>query len=116
MIYYVTVFTGVTIASFSQILLKSSTKVKYKHWIREYLNVRVICGYAMIFLAMACSIYSYSGLEYTNVPLLESSAYIMVMILSYFFFKEKITRRKLLGVAVILWGVFSDHLEGSGGR
>ena len=44
--------------------------------------------------------------EFSNVPVVESLGYVVVMLLSYFFFKEKITKRKLLGMAVILLGIF----------
>jgi drug/metabolite transporter (DMT)-like permease len=102
--------TGVMIASFSQILLKKSSGITYKHWIREYLNPFVICGYMFLFTAMLFSTYAYSGLDYTNVPLLESLAYVVVMVLSYIFFKEKITWRKVLGMMVIFAGIFVYYL------
>ncbi|MCL2252866.1 MAG: DMT family transporter [Lachnospiraceae bacterium] len=102
--------TGVTVASFSQIILKKSSNRKYPNRIREYLNPLVICGYGMMFLALAFSIYAYSGLEFTNVPLLESAGYIIVMFLGYFFFKEKITKRKLTGTLLIILGIFVYHL------
>ena len=45
-------------------------------------------------------------MDFSNVPVVESLGYVVVMVLSYFFFKEKITKRKLLGMAVILLGIF----------
>ena len=108
--YVAVALTGVTIAGFSQVLLKKSSRITYPSWLREYLNPFVVCGYGLFFVAMLCSTYAYSGLDYTNVPLLESSGYIIVMILSYLFFKEKITARKLLGMAAILAGIFVYYL------
>jgi multidrug transporter EmrE-like cation transporter len=53
----------------------------------------------------------YKGFKnFANIPLLESTGYVIVMVLGYFFFKEKITRRKLLGVAVIMAGIFVYYM------
>jgi len=109
-IYVLICLTGVTIASFSQVILKKSSGKKYPNKLREYLNPMVIIGYAMMFIALGFSLTAFTGLDYTNVPLLESTGYIIVMILGYFFFKEKITKRKLIGMAVIFAGIFIYYL------
>ena len=104
-IYVLILLAGVTIASFSQVILKKSSGKKYPNKIREYVNPMVISGYAMMFVSLAFSITAFSGLNYSMVPLLESTGYIIVMVLGYFFFKEKITVKKLVGVALILIGI-----------
>ncbi len=105
--YVVLLITSVIIASFSQILLKKAADKTYPNWIREYLNAYVICGYGMMFISLFITMVSYKGFEnFAAVPLLESLGYVVVMILSYFFFKEKITLRKVLGIALILGGIF----------
>lgn len=108
--YIVILVISVIVASFAQILLKKSAEKTYSSPIREYLNVYVIFGYGLMFLSMFITIMAYSGLDFTNVPVIESLGYIVVMILSYFFFKEKITKRKLLGMAVIMAGIFVYYL------
>ena len=60
----------------------------------------------MMFLSMFLTVFAYRGMDFSNVPVVESLGYVVVMVLSYFFFKEKITKRKLLGMAVILLGIF----------
>lgn len=109
-IYMIILVVSVLIASFAQVLLKKSAEKTYRSPIREYLNPYVIFGYGLMLLSMCITILSYSGLEYTNVPVIESSGYVFVMILSYFFFKEKITRQKLLGMAIIVLGIIIYHL------
>lgn len=105
--YVPLLIVSVTVSSFSQILLKKGAEKKYPNWIREYLNVYVICGYGMMFLSLFMTMITYKGFDnFANVPLLESLGYVFVMILSYFFFKEKITIRKVLGIALILGGIF----------
>ncbi len=38
-------------------------------------------------------------------PILEASGYIFVAILSYIFFKEKLTKKQFLGMALIIIGI-----------
>lgn len=108
--HMIVLLVSVLIASFSQILLKKSAEKTYSSWLREYLNVYVICGYGMMFVSMFMTIIAYSGMEFTNVQIIEATGYIMVLILSYFFFKEKITKRKLLGMIFIFAGIAVYYL------
>ena len=109
-VHMIVLLVSVLIASFSQILLKKSAEKTYSSWLREYLNVYVICGYGMMFVSMFMTIIAYSGMEFTNVQIIEATGYIMVLILSYFFFKEKITKRKLLGMLFIFAGIAVYYL------
>jgi len=109
-LYILSSLAGVTIASFSQVLLKKSSQQSWPGRLREYLNAYVICGYGLMFIALLFAMYAYRGLDYTNVPLLESTGYIIVLFLSFFFFKEKISLRKALGMLIILVGIFVYYL------
>ncbi len=105
------VIISVIVASFSQILLKKSSMRTYPNWIREYLNWYVIIGYGMMFVSLFLTMIAYKGFEnFTNVPLLESLGYIVVMILGRLFFKEKLTARKLIGILVIMCGIFVYYM------
>lgn len=104
--YILILLLSVCVASFAQILLKKSAAKTYDSPIREYLNFYVIGGYGMMFLSMFLTVFSYRGLDFSNVPVIESLGYVVVMLLSYLFFKEKITKRKILGMAIILGGIF----------
>ena len=108
-IYLIILIFSLIITSFAHFLLKKSAEKTYSSPLREYLNLYVICGYGLMFLSMFMTIASYSGLDFTNVPVIESLGYVMVMFLSYFFFKEKITKRKLFGMVIILVGIFIYH-------
>lgn len=103
--YWIFLLLSVIIASFSQILLKKSAKIVYKTWIREYLNPYVIIGYLMMLVSTVLTIFAYRGIEYKNGPIIESLGYMLIMLLSYYFFREKITKRKLLGNLLILIGI-----------
>lgn len=101
---------SVLIASFSQILLKKSAEKTYSSLLREYMNFYVICGYGMMFLSMFLTIIAYAGMEFTNVQIVEATGYVMVLVLSYFFFEEKITKRKVLGMIFIFAGIAVYYL------
>lgn len=108
--YILILLLSVTVAAFSQILLKKSSGKKYPSVLREYLNPYVICGYGMLFLSLFLTMFSYRGLDFSNVPLMESSGYVIVMFLSCLFFREKLTGRKVLGVGCILGGILIYYL------
>lgn len=108
--HLIVLIISVLVASFSQILLKRSAGKAYSSVIFEYLNPYVICGYGMMFLSMFLTIIAYEGMEFTNVQIVEATGYIMVLILSYIFFHEKITKRKLLGMLFIFAGIAVYYL------
>lgn len=108
--YMLFLLASVTIASFSQIILKIAAKKTYSSVIKEYLNPHVIIGYGMMVLTTVMTLLAYRGLDYKNGPVIESIGYIFVMVLSSIFFKEKITKKKLLGNILILVGVFVFYL------
>lgn len=96
---------GVFISSISQIILKKSAQKQYESKIREYLNVRVIFAYMIFFGATLCSILAYTRIPLSFGPILESAGYIFVAVLSWLFLREKISKQKMLGLAVIIIGI-----------
>jgi len=103
--YYLLGILSVTIASFSQVLLKKGAMNKYDSFIKEYLNVWVIIGYLLMFASVFLTMLVYRGMDFMNVPVLEAIGYVLVPVLSYFFFKESLTRKKIIGIACILAGI-----------
>lgn len=105
-ILFVLIFiAGVFISSISQIILKKSAEKEYPNKIREYLNVRVIFSYIIFFGATLCSILAYTKLSLSLGPILESSGYIFVAVLSRLFLKEKISKQKMIGLSIIIIGI-----------
>ena len=101
---------SVLVASFSQILLKKSAMSEYPNRIREYLNPYVIIGYGMMVISTVLTIVAYTRVDFKNGPVIESAGYVIVMILSYLFFKEKITKKKIIGTAMILLGIIIFYM------
>ena len=96
---------SVVVASLSQILLKKSAEKSYQSLLREYLNPWVIYGYGLMVVSTLLTVGGYAGLEYKNGAVIESLGFVLVMLLSRLFFREKITKKKLIGNALILLGV-----------
>ena len=108
--YWLLLFASVTVASFSQILLKKSAQKEHGSFLKEYLNVHVIVGYSLMVVATLLTIFAFTGMDYKNGPIIESVGYILVMLLSWWLLKEKLTLRKVLGNCLILVGILIFYL------
>lgn len=108
--YYLLMLSAVVLSSFAQILLKKGAMKKHKSVIFEYLNPHVICGYCVMMIGMLLNVLAYRVVEYKNGPAIESLGFLFVMILSWFFFREKITKKKLIGNVIILLGIFIFYM------
>ena len=51
------------------------------------------------------SIYAYKGIPLSMGPVLEATSYIYVTVFGVTIFKEKLNRRKLIGLALIVLGI-----------
>ena len=109
--YWISLFGAVLVSAASQMFLKKAAQKKYDSFIKEYLNVWVIIGYALMLVSTLCVIYAYKGVDYKNGPIIESLGYSLIMILGRVFYNEKITKNKLIGNALILLGVIVFYLQ-----
>lgn len=106
MIIYVVLFLlGVLVSAFSQILLKIEAQKEHKSWIYEYLNVRVIVSYALFFGATLITVYCYKGIPLSLGAMLDSCGYVFVTILGYLMLHERVPKRKIIGIVLVLIGV-----------
>ena len=96
---------SVLVSSVSQILLKLSAKKTYPSKLREYLNPYVIVGYGLFFGCTLISMFALKVVPLSMAPVLEATGYIFVSAFSFLFLKEKLTRRQLIGIALILIGI-----------
>ena len=109
-VYYALGLLSVVIASFSQVLLKKGAMRQYDSFLKEYLNPFVIIGYIMMFGSVFLTMIVYRGLNFMSVPVLEAVGYVLVPILSYFFFREMLTKKKVVGILFILVGICVYYL------
>ena len=108
MVYkYVLIFLlSVFIASFSQILLKKSANKNHANEWREYLNKCVVSAYFIFLISTILTIIAYKGIELKYGAIIGSVGYIFILTMSKMFLGEKISRKKILGVLLIIFGIF----------
>lgn len=96
---------GVIVSAIAQILLKKSADVKRESKIKEYLNFKTIFAYAIFFGATLCTVFAYKYVPLSMGPILGATEYVFVALLSYLILKEKISKKKLVGLITIIIGV-----------
>ena len=105
--FYFIVILNVFVAAVAQMLLKKGATIKHESFIKEYLNVWVIGGYALMGLTLLVNIYAMSkGIQVKEVSIIESLSYLFIPVLAWIIFKEKITPRKAGAIGIILLGIF----------
>ena len=103
---------GVIISAFSQVLLKKSADdTKAESFLKQYLNLKVIGAYAIFFLATFLSVYAYKVIPVTLGAVLGALEYGLVAILSYLFFKEKLNKKQIIGIILIIVGIIVYSLH-----
>lgn len=110
MIYIVVFIASVFMSSVSQILLKKSAGKSYESALREYLNPLVIIAYGLFFGSTLVTVIAYKYVPLSMGPILEATGYIFVTVLGYFILKESVSRKKVLGIILILAGIVVYNL------
>lgn len=110
-IYSLIMVLSALISAVSQIMLKKSAKKQYPSKLREYLNPLVIIAYGLFVGTTLISMYALKVVPLSMSPILEASGYIFVAVLSYIFLKEKMTRKQLVGMFLILAGIVVYSLK-----
>lgn len=103
--YSALLLLSVFISSVSQVMLKKSALKTHDSPIREYLNPLVIFAYVLFVGTTLLSVLAYRGIPLSLGPVLEATGYIYVTIFGVLIFREKITRGKLLALALIVAGI-----------
>lgn len=105
-IFILLVVISVLAAAVAQMLLKQGARKRHSSFVRQYLNVWVICGYSIMGCSLLLNIFCLSrGIQVKEIGIIESLSYLFVPLLSLVIFKEKITLRKACAIAVIMLGV-----------
>ena len=106
MMYKLLVIFSVLAAAGAQMLLKQGARKHYPSFWRQYLNPWVISGYGIMGTSLLLNIFCMShGVQVKEVSIIEALSYLFVPCLSWLFFKEKITWRKVGAIMVIMIGV-----------
>lgn len=110
-IYSLIMVCGTLISAVSQIMLKKSAQKQYPSKLKEYINPLVIIAYVLFFGTTLISMYALKVVPLSMSPILEANGYIFVAVLSYILLKEKMTRRQLAGMALIICGIVVYSLK-----
>lgn len=101
---------SVFISSVSQIILKKAADKTYESTLKEYMNPMVIGAYGFFFCSVILTMLALKHVPLSMSPILESTGYIFVSVMGYIFLKERFSRRKLTGFALILAGIVIFNL------
>lgn len=112
MLYAGVLLVSVFVSAISQVMLKKSAQKVYASRIQEYLNPLVITAYAIFFGATFLTVFAYKVVPLSMGPILESTGYIYAMLFGVLLFHEKVDRRRLLALALILLGIAVYALVG----
>ena len=101
---------SVFISPVSQIILKKAADKTYESTLKEYMNPMVIGAYGLFFCSVILTMLALKHVPLSMSPILESTGYIFVSVMGYIFLKERFSRRKLMGFALILAGIVIFNL------
>ena len=93
---YAMAFAAVLIATISQILLKR--------------QVRVIVSYGLLFLSLALNQVALICVPVSVLPCITATSFIWIFLFSAIFLHERPSKRKILGVIIILAGIAISRL------
>ena len=96
---------GTFFSAISQILLKQSANKDYSNPLKEYFNWRVITAYGLFFGILLLNTWCYTQVDMRYGPVIDTAAYVFVLILSKVILKERITRGKIIGNLIIILGI-----------
>lgn len=104
-LYSLFILFGTFISAISQVMLKKAAMKEYPSKLKEYLNPLVIIAYMIFVVATLCSVVAYKGVPLSLGPVLEATSYIYVTLFGIKFFGEKIDKKKLFALVVIILGI-----------
>jgi drug/metabolite transporter (DMT)-like permease len=109
--YYLLMAAGIFACSASQLLLKKSATMQWRSRWAFMLNWRVIVAYGIFFCSLMINLFAmHKGVNLKDMPILESLGYVFVPLLSYVFLKERISRRMVVSILLILAGIYVFYL------
>lgn len=93
------------VAAVSQLLLKKAAGKTYSVWWRSYINPYVITAYAMLFATTILGVFALRYIPLTLSAAFAASGQIFVPVLSFLVLHEKISKKKCLGMLLIVVGI-----------
>lgn len=108
---YLFVILGIFACSVSQLFLKKSANKEHRSKMFEILNPQVVFSYGIFFCTLLINIWAMSrGVQLKEMAMLESLGYVFVPLLSFLILHESISKRTILSILVIIFGIFVFYL------
>lgn len=96
---------GTLVSAVSQVILKKAAQKTYDSKLAEYLNFPVVFAYTLFVATTLMCIIAYRVVPLSFGPVLESTSYLYVTVFGVVIFKEKITKKKIAALGLILSGI-----------
>lgn len=103
--YAAFLMAGVFLSAISQVMLKKAAMRTYASKLKEYLNPLVLFAYVLFVGTTLLSVYAYKGIPLSMGPVLEATSYIYVTIFGVLIFKERLSKKKIFALALIIGGI-----------
>lgn len=104
-LYAIVLLVGVFISAISQVMLKKAALKEYDSVLKEYINPLVIFAYILFVGTTFLSILAYRGIPLSMGPILEATSYIYVTFFGVKIFDEKINKKKMFALGMIIAGI-----------
>ena len=104
-------FFSAFLAAFAQMLLKKSADETHHSLLNNYLNIKVLSGYAVFFMTMLMNVYAFTAVPYKYGAVINASSYTFALFLSHIIFKDKFTWRAVCGNMLIVFGIAVYSLD-----
>ena len=102
MVYFILLLIMTLLGAFASLFLKKTSEAD--SFLGLLQNINLYIGGSLYFISAVLNVFILRYLDYSVVLPLTSLTYIWTMILSYMILKEKITKKKIAGVVLILIG------------
>lgn len=105
LLYAGILLVSVFVSAISQVMLKISANRQHQSAVKEYANPLVVGAYALFVLSTLMTVYAYKEVPLSMGPILESTSYLYITAFGVLIFKEKVSAKKLLALALIVGGI-----------
>ncbi|WP_165249420.1 SMR family transporter [Adlercreutzia sp. ZJ141] len=96
---------GVFISSVSQVMLKKSASKEHSSVIKEYANPAVMGAYVLFLASTLLSVFAYKVIPLSMGAILDATGYIYITLFGVLIFREKLNKRRVAALALILIGI-----------
>jgi drug/metabolite transporter (DMT)-like permease len=110
--YYIAIYGGALVTVIAQLLLKkgASGKKGKENLLFIFANGYVFAGYFLFILVTLLNLYGLQKVRLIEMIVVQPLVYLLLIIGSVLFFREKISKVKLLSIGIIIVGMVLFNL------